>query len=424
MKLSDILKTSWRDLGKRKLRTALATLGVVIGIAAVIGVLSLSQGFQTTITGQIERGFGLDTLVVLPRGSFEGGRSGLRLLVNDTSTINEVEGVTLATPVVSGQARISHGGNSIGAQVSGVNFQEYATVQSDIFTAETGSIPDDPENDTIVLGYTIAHPPDPDVDTLATVGDEVTLSVVTREGGRVVTENRTFTVEVTLEEVGTIGFTTLDDQVFIPIETAKDLFQTEEAGVILTVIDDISRTQEVSDEISSVFEDQVSVISPRGFIDLAEPIFNTIDLFLGGIAAIALVVAGIGIMNIMIVSVVERTREIGILKALGAESRTILGLFLSEAMVIGILGGILGVSLGVGLASGISQLVNQGFSFGTFQENLGGTGQAPTLNISPAFTPEVLIGSFVFAIVISVVFGLYPAWRASKKEPVEALRYE
>jgi putative ABC transport system permease protein len=162
------------------------------------------------------------------------------------------------------------------------------------------------------------------------------------------------------------------------------------------------------------FEGQVSVISSTAVLSLLSSIFGTIQLFLGGIAAISLLVAGIGIMNIMIVSLIERTREIGILKALGMKSRTVLTIFLGESIIIGLMGALIGIGLGWVLAIVTSQVLGGGF--------IGGGSTA--FQIIPLLTPDVLVGALVFGIGISVIFALYPAWRASKLKPVEALRYE
>jgi putative ABC transport system permease protein len=135
-------------------------------------------------------------------------------------------------------------------------------------------------------------------------------------------------------------------------------------------------------------------------------------LFLGGIAAISLLVAGIGIMNIMIVSLIERTREIGILKALGMKSRTVLTIFLGESVIIGLIGAVIGIVLGWILASVTARVLASGA--------FGGGG----FTITPLLTPEVLVGALAFGVGVSVIFALYPAWRASKLKPVEALRYE
>jgi putative ABC transport system permease protein len=148
-----------------------------------------------------------------------------------------------------------------------------------------------------------------------------------------------------------------------------------------------------------------------------------VSLVLVGIAAISLLVAGIGIMNIMIVSLIERTREIGILKALGMKSRTVLLIFLSESVIIGVIGGAIGIGLGWVLANVVAVLFSGGGPFGGVGGGQG-AGAGAAMNITPVLTPVVILGAFGFGIGVSVIFALYPAWRASKLKPVEALRYE
>ena len=152
-------------------------------------------------------------------------------------------------------------------------------------------------------------------------------------------------------------------------------------------------------------------------------VFSIIQLFLVGIAAISLLVAGIGIMNIMIVSLIERTREIGILKALGMRSRTVLGIFLGESVIIGVIGAVIGIILGWGLANIVAVLFSGGGPFAGVGDGQAAGGGA-MLSITPVLTPTVFLGAFAFGIGVSVIFALYPAWRASKLKPVEALRYE
>jgi putative ABC transport system permease protein len=177
--------------------------------------------------------------------------------------------------------------------------------------------------------------------------------------------------------------------------------------VTLANSDNVTVT-EVSNLITKYFSGQVTVIPPSAVQSILENVISTIQLFLVGIAAISLLVAGVSIMNIMIVSLIERTREIGILKALGMKSRTVLMIFLGESVIIGFMGAILGIACGWILANAITWLLSIGNAF----------------NITPVLTPIVMLGALSFGIGISVIFSLYPAWRASKLKPVDALRHE
>jgi len=186
--------------------------------------------------------------------------------------------------------------------------------------------------------------------------------------------------------------------------------------------DDKATIDGVSKKISDAFDRQVSVMSSTAVLNILSNVFSVIQLFLAGIAAISLLVAGIGIMNIMVVSLMERTREIGILKALGMKSRTVLMVFLGESAIIGLMGAVIGIVLGWVLANVVAVVFRGG---GLFMGNQGaGAGGAGGMAITPVLTPTVFLGALVFGVGVSVIFALYPAWRASKLKPVEALRYE
>jgi putative ABC transport system permease protein len=152
-------------------------------------------------------------------------------------------------------------------------------------------------------------------------------------------------------------------------------------------------------------------------------VLNLVQIFLLAVASISLLVAGIGIMNIMTVSVMERTREIGILKAIGAKSKTILTMFLTEAAVVGIAGGLIGIFMGYGASYGLASLLSH-FIQPQQQDTLFSTPERQALSISPIFTPQWTVVAFMFAVTVCVAFGLYPARKASKLNPVEALHYE
>jgi putative ABC transport system permease protein len=202
--------------------------------------------------------------------------------------------------------------------------------------------------------------------------------------------------------------------VYIPLTQAEAFFGTNQCEMIIVQLKNSNNATvtDVSQAITNYFGGQVTVISSTAVLSLLSTIFGTIQLFLGGIAAISLLVAGIGIMNIMIVSLIERTREIGILKALGMKSRTVLSIFLGESAIIGLIGALAGILSGWVLANVVARLLASGA--------FGGTG----FKVTPLLTPEVFSGALAFGVAISIIFALYPAWRASKLKPVDALRYE
>ena len=429
MRTSDIFSYSFSAIRLRKLRAGLTTLGVVIGIAAIVALLSLGQGFQDAITAQFQKGFATNTLIVSPRG-FQG-ESSYQLFVNDTKTIEGIQNVTSAVPILQKTVYAKVGERTFLVNVAGINFSQYVNVFSSTFVAQDGSIPSNPENESIVIGARI-HDPWQNGTVLANVGDSVIINWTTRVGTGSKRENKTYTGQVVavLNEVG--GFSLggpSDLGVYIPIRYAEHFFNSSEINSIIVQLKDSedATIAATSDAIRNAFGGQVSVASSTAVLSTIETIFSAIELFLAGIAGISLLVAGIGIMNIMIVSLMERTREIGILKALGMKGRTVLLIFLGEAIIIGLLGAAIGIGLGLGLAEVVARV-----GFAAMGQSAAGTGirpgaavnQSANLTITPVLTPSVLVGAFAFGLIISVVFALYPAWRASKLKPVVALRYE
>jgi putative ABC transport system permease protein len=428
MRASDIFSYAFSAIRLRKLRAGLTTLGVVIGIAAIVALLSLGQGFQVAITAQFQKGFATNTLIVSPRGL--QGESSYQLFVNDTKTIEAIQNVTSAVPILQKTVYAKVGERTFLVNVAGVNFSQYINVFSSTFVAQEGSIPSNPENESIVIGARV-HDPWQNGTMHANVGDSVVINwtIVGADFKRV---NKTYTGQVAavLDEVG--GFSLggpSDLGIYIPIQYAEYFFNSSEVNSIIVQLKDSedATIESTSDAIRNAFGGQVSVTSSTAVLSTIGTIFSFIELFLAGIAGISLLVAGIGIMNIMIVSLMERTREIGILKALGMKGRTVLLIFLGEAIIIGLLGAAIGIGLGLGLAEVVARV-----GFAAMGRSAAGTGirpgaavnQSANLTISPILTPSVLVGAFAFGLLVSVVFALYPAWRASKLKPVDALRYE
>lgn len=432
MKILDVFKYALGGIRVRKLRTFLTTLGVIIGITGIVALLSLGEGFRIEMTSQFEQGFALNTLTVTPGGGFMGfggGDDEFYLVVNDTETIDEVEGVNIALAIISKQVSISSNNRTRYVSVMGVNFTQYSEIYSSTFLAENGSIPFSPTNDTIILGARIADPWDNGT-LFASVGDEINLTWATGPILNPITKSYIANVSTILKEIGGFGMGgPSDNQIYIPITTAQEFFDTEQCDQIVVQLTDSNQEtiDSVTSEIEELYDDKVSVMSPTALLSTISSLFSMIELFLVAISGIALLVAGIGIMNIMIVSVLERTREIGILKSLGMKDRNVLTIFLGEASLIGLLGGVLGIALGWGVANVISLILSVFMGGGVGGMGGGfdmGQQQAMALSITPILTPTILLLAFAFSLVVCILFGLYPARRASKMNPVEALRYE
>ena len=432
MNVLDIFSYAFSGIRLRKLRAALTTLGIVIGIAAIVALLSLSEGFRVAITSQFERGFALDVLTVTTGrglgfglGGASSGTSDEYLTLNDSRAIYGITGVKLSTAVTSKSVTLSSGDLSFTITAAGVNFTEYSQLYSTSFVAESGSILNSPENDSIILGARIADPWQNGT-VFAEVGDYINVTWITGSITRPVVRNYVFHVVGVLNEIGGISLGGPSDaQVYIPISTAQAIFETDRVNQILVQLVDgeQSTIDSVTASVESLFEDKVSVLSPAAMLNTFSSILSTVQLFLTGLAGISLLVAGIGIMNIMIVSVMERTREIGILKSLGMKNKTVLVIFLCEAAVIGLLGAVIGIGFGYGLSSFVARF-GLALMSGGGNGVLSGQNAGAGFNITPVLTPTVIVGALVFGVATSVLFGLYPAWRASNLKPVEALRYE
>jgi len=424
MKALDIFSYSISSIKLRKLRAGLTTLGVVIGIAAIVALLSLSQGFQSSIAAQVQKGFATNTVIVstMGLGSNQGGPSqatgsDLKLFVNDTQTIDQIGNVTMSVAVIQKSVYLEVGNKTLAVSIAGVDFDKYAEIYSSTFAAESGSIPSSPQNETVVIGKRVNDPWENGT-LFSNVNDQAEIIWSTRSEFALKNESYTGVVAAVLKEVG--GFSlggTADSTVYIPLLQAQSFFGSDECNAIIVQLESDSEAtiESFTEAIKEAFGDQVSVISSTAVLDTVSSLFSTIEIFLTGIAGISLLVAGIGIMNIMIVSLMERTREIGILKALGMKGRTVLLIFLGEAIIIGLMGAAIGIASGWGLANVFSMVGFSGMGL-----NPRGTG----LTITPTLTPTVFFGAFAFGLLVSVVFALYPAWRASKLRPVEALRYE
>jgi putative ABC transport system permease protein len=289
------------------------------------------------------------------------------------------------------------------------------------FVAANGSIPVAIDNETVVIGGNVLNPWDNGTLT-GSIGDALNITYITRNGTLIEVKSYNATIDGVLGQIGgiSIGGPT-DTSVFIPLDMAEDFFGTSIADIILVQLDttDEATINDVAREIELLFSEQIQVVVPSALLNSISAIISAIELFMAAVAMISLIVAGVGIMNIMLTTILERTREIGILKSLGMKNRTVLLIFLSETLLIGFLGSITGIVFGWTLAIALGEL-----GIGDFiAQSLSGTfvGQ---LTISPVVGMDLILSSIVFALAICTIFGLYPAWRASRLKPVDALRYE
>ena len=403
----EITKESAATLTLNKLRTGLAILGIVIGIGSVIALISLGQASQRAVQQQIQS-LGSNLLSVNPgsvnTGAVKGAAGGAMTLTNDDAiaiqTSPQVTDVAAVAPIYNGRAQVIAGANNTNTSIIGVT-PVYASVSN--VSVATGSF----ITDTDINGMT----------KVAVLGPQVA-STLFPDGsspiGQLIRINNTafHVVGITVSKGGT-GFLNQDDNIYIPLSTAqRELFgathltsisvQVKSADLMTDAENQIGYLLLARHKLSNPSQADFIILSEADILSAATSTTGTFTTLLSGVAAISLLVGGIGIMNIMLVTVNERTREIGLLKALGAKKKTITTQFLIEAILLTFVGGIIGVVLGIGFSYLYSVL----------------TGSLFVISFS------AIVLAFVVSGAIGILFGWYPARKASNMQPIEALRYE
>jgi len=411
MNLLQSVRIALRSIAANKLRAGLTMLGIIIGVMAVIAMLSIGQGMQNTVTAQISS-IGTNLLFVRPGNTQEGGvrqqESAATLTREDAAALLNVANVVAVAPQIDGFAQVAYLGNNAVGRLLGVTPEYQDAMNANVASGEFISTSNVSANSTVVvLGSQIAQ-------TLFDTSDPV--------GQTIRINGQNFRVIGVLEAKGGTGFNNTDTQVYVPITTAASRLTGNNrfrGGNVVSVINvkitDTSVQAAVVQDISDVLrerhrltiqQDDFTIQSQQDILNTLTQVTDAFTIFLGGIAGISLIVGGIGIMNIMLVSVTERTREIGIRKAIGARKRDILVQFLTEAMALSLVGGLVGILLGALIARVISGI------------------QIGTTTLQTAVGLDSVILAITFSLAVGLFFGIYPANRAASLHPIEALRYE
>jgi putative ABC transport system permease protein len=393
MSLVELLRLAFSRLRTSRLRAALTMLGVVIGVASVVALVGVGQGTTSNITERLSS-LGTNLLTISPAN---GGDSTLTL--DDAAAIAALDTVAGVAPEVTSSLLVRADDESTTTTVIGTT-PAYPTVRA--FDVWQGTFLTDVSVDqdlrVAVLGASTAE----DLGLgAADVGSEISIAGIP------------FKVIGILQAKGGSGFQDPDDQIMVPVGTVQKYFvggdSVRTIGVSVAQADqmDATKTELTAllrdrHELAAGADDDFNVFDQTQLLEAASSISGTLTLLLGGIASISLVVGGIGIMNIMLVSVRERTREIGIRKAVGARKRDILAQFLVEALTLSLLGGLIGIVVGLSVSALIGRIAGWGF----------------------AFSPSTIAAAVLFSLAVGVVFGVWPARQAARLDPISALRYE
>lgn len=406
MNFFELMRVSLRALFANKLRSILTMLGIIIGVSAVIAMVAIGNGASQSVSSRVQ-GLGSNLLIVSPGQSNSGGVRGgsgsaNTLEMEDVPKVKAAgSAVKMVAPTVSSNAQVVYGKGNTSTSVMGTT-TEYATIR----------------NIQIVQGRFITEEDIEKSSRVAVVGPTVVENLLGDANADIIGKsiklnNVPFLVVGVTVSQGSSGATNNDDTIFAPISTVQSrltgskavrqiYIEAASADLMTEAQDEVTYALQTAHKIPTGQPNDFTVTNQAEVLETMKEISQTMTMLLAGIAAISLLVGGIGVMNIMLVSVTERTREIGIRKAIGAKGKDILSQFLIEAVVLSVIGGLIGILLGWGGAILVSKVFSMAASV-----SLSSVGMA-----------------FGFSAMIGIVFGVVPARKAANMDPIEALRYE
>lgn len=390
-----------QQLRSNLLRTFLTVLGIVIGIAAVVGTMTLGLSYQETLEDNLAE-FGADIIYVIPRESiFMGGppsfnnarKPPAEFDDRDIRIIKAIANVQAATPEKSVSKIASYKGDEVQLSMSLIDPTEFERINNN--ELETGRLLSRGDQHALIIGHAIAN--------------DAFEREVTRGSGIIIDEVNYKVVGI-FKEVG--GISETDSAVYAPLSLREELGLSDTYSNLAVKVYDETMTSQTAEEIEEALsrrhrDEAYSTLTQMEILDTVTTILNQFNFVFISVAAFSLLVGGIGIMNIMFVSVTERTKEIGTLKALGAREKRILQMFIIESGIIGLIGGGIGSALGYY----ISIVLQTALSFGQVETQF-------------YFNPFIIIIALGFAFIVGMISGTYPAYKASKLDPISALRYE
>ncbi len=434
MKLQKSIHLAVNILVHSKLRSWLTILGIVIGVAAIVAIVSIGEGAQASVKERLG-GLGADLITISPgaqraSGVFMMGRNGgggdgegaqtttntrsstatqKNITERDVQLIKSVDGVLFVNGVVSGRADLTYLAETVSVSVQGVDALAWKSIITT--NLDSGRFLDQGDTNAVVVGSRIA--------SRSTFKQPLAINRMITAGGR------SFKIVGILNATGGMGGN--DNAIFMPISAARDVLgkngdmfdsitvKASSPDVVDNVMADIDSKLMVFRHVTARTKDY-SMTSSKAMQESIASITQTFTVFLAAIAAVSLIVGAVGITNTMFTSVLEKTREIGIMKAIGAKNSDIMTIFLLNSGLVGLTGGLLGVLLGSGISIILPDILSRGFMPG-----VGGSGGGGLKTVLP---PSLLITALLGSILIGMVAGAVPAYNASKLRPVDALRYE
>ena len=396
--MRDKFLLAYRSLRERRTRSILTVLGIAVGIAAIVSLVSVGYGMEEAITGELTTF--ADLISVIPgritgttyveTGSFTD---------RDINDLQRIGGIKDITAMTYDATEVEYRNKRVPIFIMGGDTKELGSFYVEPVGLKEGRWLRENDYKACVIGDRVANE---FFDDPVHVNDKLIIN------------GEKFIVVGVFEKASTLYSADVDPHIFLTLRAAKDVLQTEDVKYIMVRVYNIDEAEAIAEEIQDTINDNhglddfATAMTMGSALEQIGTVFNIVRGVLIGIAAIALVVASIGIMNTMLMSVMERTHEIGVMKAIGAKSRDVLSLFLLESSMVSLVGGVVGCIIGVIVAKVISL----------------GASSALGIEFSAVVKPAVLLGGMTVAIVVGVLSGFYPARKASKMSPVEAVRYE
>lgn len=423
MGLFDLFWLSFKGFMSKKARTFLTMLSIAVGVGAIVALVSLVSGINNAIISSLQS-IGPTTIVVAPLGKSS-------LTAADVAMLSSFPNVSSVIPIVSFPATINVGGSKEQVTVYGMSSYDISNIlgKLDIYS---GALYNDSSLPFGLVGYEIAFPSTADNTQQVFVNQPVYISFYSGQSQKVAS----IIPSGILNKYGVTAFINPDFSVFLPIQAAQGMSNKYTYTTIIVKAKDTQSVAPLSSLISQVYGNNARVFSVQFITSTISNVTDMLAVLLGSIAGISLVVAGIGILSIMMVSVVERTKEIGILKAIGFKKAHIMLIFMLEAFIIGLTGGFLGSLLGTGLAyilpdfltfRPVTNSTNSSLmarSSSPFGGSLFSPQQSRSFSFTPEVTPDLIVFSVFIGVFVSVASALYPAWKASTISPITAIRSE